>query len=157
MTDRHPLVDSWRIAVAIPEAEVGSTDLAAFSAAGIVVVAFPSPSPVAPGQAPVATSAATSPAAETAAAADSPEPNDGGKVGTDAFTPPTLTVPAGTIVTWTNRDTLPHTATATGGAFDSGNLDPGQSFGFAFDTSGTYAYAYACQYHSNMQGTIVVQ
>jgi plastocyanin len=72
-----------------------------------------------------------------------------------AFTPPTLTVPAGTIVTWTNDDAVPHTATAQDGSFDSGNLNPGQSYSFTFPTPGTYPYV--CQYHAGMQGTIVVQ
>jgi plastocyanin len=72
-----------------------------------------------------------------------------------AFMPPTLTVPAGTTVTWTNADAVPHTATASDGAFDSGNLNPGQSFAFTFATPGSYAYV--CQYHAGMQGTIDVQ
>ena len=72
-----------------------------------------------------------------------------------AFTPPTLTVPVGTTVTWTNTDAVPHTATASDGSFDSGNLNPGQSFAFTFRTRGTYPYV--CQYHAGMQGSIVVQ
>jgi plastocyanin len=72
-----------------------------------------------------------------------------------AFTPPTLTVPAGTTVTWTNADAVPHTATASDGSFDSGNLSPGQSYAFTFSTPGSYPYV--CQYHAGMHGTIVVQ
>jgi plastocyanin/sugar lactone lactonase YvrE len=72
-----------------------------------------------------------------------------------AFTPPTLTVPAGTTVTWTNNDAVPHTATASDASFDSGNLNPGQSYSFTFATPGSYPYA--CQYHAGMTGTIVVQ
>jgi plastocyanin len=72
-----------------------------------------------------------------------------------AFSPATLTVAAGTTVIWTNNDAVPHTATASDGSFDSGNLNPGQSFSFKFSTPGTYAYI--CQYHAGMQGTIVVQ
>jgi len=72
-----------------------------------------------------------------------------------AFNPPMLTVPAGTTVTWTNNDTSPHTATASDGSFDSGNLSSGQSFSFSFSTPGYYSYA--CQYHAGMTGTIVVQ
>ena len=73
----------------------------------------------------------------------------------DAFTPPTRTGPAGTTVTWTNDDAVPHTATAQDGSFDSGNLNPGQSYSFTFSTPGTYPYI--CQYHAGMQGSIVVQ
>jgi plastocyanin len=72
-----------------------------------------------------------------------------------AFTPATLTVAAGTTVTWTNSDAVPHTATASDGTFDSGNLNPGQSFSFTFPTPGSFPYV--CQYHAGMQGTIVVQ
>jgi plastocyanin len=72
-----------------------------------------------------------------------------------AFTPPTLTVPPGTTVTWTNADSVPHTATAGDGAFDSGNLNPGQSYSFTFATAGSFPYV--CQYHAGMTGTIVVQ
>jgi plastocyanin len=72
-----------------------------------------------------------------------------------AFTPATLTVAAGTTVTWTNNDAVPHTATASDGTFDSGNLNPGQSFSFTFPTPGSFPYV--CQYHAGMQGTIVVQ
>ena len=57
--------------------------------------------------------------------------------------------------TWTNDDAVPHTATASDGSFDSGNLNPGQSFSLTFSTAG--AYAYICQYHAGMTGTIVVQ
>jgi plastocyanin len=72
-----------------------------------------------------------------------------------AFAPATLTVPAGTTVTWTNDDAVPHTATASDGSFDSGNLNPGQSFSFTFATPGSHPYV--CQYHAGMAGTIVVQ
>src|SRR5829696_3796940 len=72
-----------------------------------------------------------------------------------AFSPPMLTVAAGTTVTWTNADAVPHTATASDGTFDSGNLNPGQTFAFTFKTPGSYPYV--CQYHAGMQGTIVVQ
>ena len=65
-----------------------------------------------------------------------------------AFTPATLTVPAGTTVTWTNNDPVPHTATASDGSFDSGNLNPGQSFSFTFATPGSFSYV--CQYHAGM-------
>jgi plastocyanin len=95
----------------------------------------------------------TSPPGETAAG----EASQGGSVTIKdyAFTPPTLTVPAGTTVTWTNDDAVPHTATASDGSFDSGNLNPGQSYSFTFATPGSYPYV--CQYHAGMQGTIVVQ
>jgi plastocyanin len=72
-----------------------------------------------------------------------------------AFVPAEIRVPVGTVVTWTNSDVVAHTATEPGGAFNSGNLNPGQSFSFTFDTAGTYAYI--CNYHPFMKGTVIVE
>jgi len=72
-----------------------------------------------------------------------------------AFSPATLTITAGDTVTWTNDDAELHTATGTGGAFDSGNLAQGDSFSFTFTTPGTYDYI--CTLHPTMTGQIVVQ
>lgn len=72
-----------------------------------------------------------------------------------AFTPDTLQVAVGAKVTWTNNDTTAHTVTANDGSFDSGNLNPGESFSFTFTQAGTFAYA--CNYHPNMIATIVVK
>jgi len=72
-----------------------------------------------------------------------------------AFKPPSVSIPVGTKVTWTNTDTVAHTATATGGAFDSGNLAPGQSFAFTFAKAGTFDYV--CTYHPYMKGAIIVK
>lgn len=71
-----------------------------------------------------------------------------------AFQPGNLTVTVGDTVTWTNADSRPHTVTADGGAFDSGNVDEGGSFSFTFTEPGTYSYH--CGYHSEMRATIVV-
>ena len=72
-----------------------------------------------------------------------------------AFGPSALTVSVGDTVTWTNNDDRPHTVTAESGAFDSGNLDTGASFSFTFTEPGTYTYR--CDYHSDMQATVVVE
>ena len=71
-----------------------------------------------------------------------------------AFNPPNATVSAGTTVTWVNNDQVPHTATANDGAFDSGTLQPGQSYSFKFDKAGTYAYH--CNIHPYMTATVTV-
>jgi plastocyanin len=71
------------------------------------------------------------------------------------FAPGTLTIAVGDTVTWTNSDSMPHTATSEDDAFDSGNMDEGQSFSFTFTEPGTYEYR--CDYHSDMTGTIVVE
>jgi plastocyanin len=71
-----------------------------------------------------------------------------------AFNPASITVPAGTTVTWTNQDLAPHTATADDGSFDTGRLEQGQSGTVTFDKPGTYTYT--CTFHPNMKGTVVV-
>ena len=75
------------------------------------------------------------------------------------FAPRLLDVPAGTSVTWLNHDSVVHsvthgTAEAPGELFDSGLFDQDQSYTFAFDEPGEYAYF--CARHSFMQGTITV-
>lgn len=72
-----------------------------------------------------------------------------------AFNPGSVTVAAGTTVTWTNNDTVSHTVTSTDGAFDSGNIAPGETFTFTFSATGTFTYM--CSYHPNMTATVVVQ
>lgn len=71
------------------------------------------------------------------------------------FSPPTLTVKVGDKVTWTNRDSVGHTATADDGSFDTGILDQGKSGTVTFDKAGTFGYY--CVPHPKMRGTIIVQ
>jgi plastocyanin len=63
-------------------------------------------------------------------------------------------VAAGALVTFSNGDSTTHTFTADGGAFDSGMTAPGQSYKHTFSTPGTFAFH--CQIHSSMTGTITV-
>ncbi|MDD1758416.1 MAG: cupredoxin family copper-binding protein [Methanotrichaceae archaeon] len=71
-----------------------------------------------------------------------------------AFNPQTLTVPAGTTVTWMNYDTGSHTVTSDMGTFDSGSIKSGSQFNYQFNRSGTYKYH--CKIDPNMKGTIIV-
>jgi plastocyanin len=73
------------------------------------------------------------------------------------FTPGTLTVPAGTTVTWVNKDEEPHTVVNLGQPrlFKSPGLDTGESFSVKLDRPGTYEYI--CTIHSHMHGTIIVK
>ena len=48
------------------------------------------------------------------------------------FTPASLTVPAGTAVTWTNKDGTLHTVTSSAKAFASDGLDQGDTFSYTF-------------------------
>ncbi len=72
------------------------------------------------------------------------------------FSPPTITVVVGVnnTVRWTNNDTAPHTVTASDHSFDSGNLNPGDTWTYTFNTPGTYTYV--CTYHPWMKGTVIV-
>ena len=71
------------------------------------------------------------------------------------FSPNTLTITAGSTVTWTNHDEEPHTVVSDTGAFRSGAMDTNESFSFEFDKPGTYRFI--CSIHPQMVGTIVVQ
>ena len=72
-----------------------------------------------------------------------------------AYNPESLTVPAGTTVTWTNNDSAPHTATGEGQVFQSGTLNQGDTFEQTFDEAGEYSYY--CEFHAGMTGTITVE
>jgi plastocyanin len=71
------------------------------------------------------------------------------------FAPTALTVPAGSTVTWTNKDDEPHTVVSDSGVFRSAALDTNESFSFRFDQPGTYRYL--CSIHPRMVGTIIVR
>ena len=71
------------------------------------------------------------------------------------FNPMTLTVKAGTRVSWTNKDDEPHTVASDEGVFRSAALDTDESFSFKFDKPGTYHYT--CTIHPRMIGTITVE
>ena len=78
-----------------------------------------------------------------------------------AFSPASLTVSAGTTVTWLNKDPYAHTVTSgtpgsPDGKFDSGIINGNGSYSYTFATKGTYNYY--CKIHApNMVGTITVQ
>jgi plastocyanin len=71
------------------------------------------------------------------------------------FNPATVTVKAGTTVTWVNLDQEPHTVFSDAGLFRSSALDTQDSFSFKFDKPGTYHYL--CTIHPRMLGTVVVE
>jgi plastocyanin len=71
------------------------------------------------------------------------------------FQPTSVTVKAGSTVTWTNMDEEPHTVVSSSGLFRSSALDTKDSFSFKFDKAGTYTFV--CSIHPQMVGTIIVQ
>ena len=73
--------------------------------------------------------------------------------GSFSFSPATLTIKAGTTVTWKNMSSAPHTITSDDGkTFDSGTIPTGGTFHFTFTTPG--AFSYHCNYHPYMRATI---
>ncbi len=72
-----------------------------------------------------------------------------------SFQPGTLTVKAGTTVTWVNHDDEPHTVNENDKRFKSGTLDTDAKFSYKFTSPGSYSYF--CSLHPRMTGQIVVK
>jgi len=72
-----------------------------------------------------------------------------------AFAPATLTVTAGTTVTWKNDDDSPHRIGDKNGTFKSAALDTDDTFSHTFTAPGEYAYI--CTIHPYMAGKIIVK
>jgi plastocyanin len=75
----------------------------------------------------------------------------------NAYVPPSLTVPLGSTVTWTNSDEAPHTVTSAAGGSElkSPTLQKGGKFSHMFHSAGTFSYY--CAVHPDMKGTVTVQ
>lgn len=73
------------------------------------------------------------------------------------FSPAEITVAAGTRITWTNNDDIPHTVVDADNPKETKSppLDTGDAWAHVFDKPGTYHYF--CSLHPHMQGTIVVR
>jgi plastocyanin len=72
-----------------------------------------------------------------------------------AFVAADLDVEAGSRITWTNEDPTPHTVTAEARAFDSLQLESGESFSTTLEQPGDYRYR--CEIHPTMTGTVHVR
>ena len=79
------------------------------------------------------------------------------KIDNFSFAPAALVVPAGTTVTWVNRDDIPHTVVSTDKdkAFKSKVLDTDEKFSYVFAKPGRYPYF--CSVHPKMTGEVVVK
>jgi plastocyanin len=121
-------------------------------------VAFGSDSGVTPGMPGMSgvPSKPGAPAATTASATGSTVPEAGDAVSIDnfAFVPPTLTVAAGSTVTWTNLDEEPHTVVADDGSFHSPGMGLQGTYSYTFPTPGRFEYV--CSVHPFMRATVVV-
>jgi plastocyanin len=94
----------------------------------------------------------------TASATSTPRPAHASptvRIAAFAYKPKRLTVRVGETVSWTNGDSANHTVTGDKGTFSLDNLDHGQTKRFAFREAGTFAYH--CEYHPFMHGTVVVK
>jgi plastocyanin len=113
----------------------------------------PLPTPPTPVQPPAA---ATPPAAPTTPPAPSDQPKTiHVAIRNYSFVPALVTVNPGDTVVFTNEDPVTHTATASGGAFDTGFLELNQTHAVTLIQPGQYGYF--CLPHPGMKGTIVVQ
>jgi plastocyanin len=78
------------------------------------------------------------------------------KIDNFSFGPATITIPAGSTVTWTNNDDVPHVVSSDDNKmFKSKALDTDDRFSFTFTKPGTYNYY--CAIHPKMTAKIVVQ
>jgi len=71
-----------------------------------------------------------------------------------SFAPAMTAVPAGSTITWTNRDDVPHNIVSTEQKFKSPVLDTDERFSHTFAAPGTYKYY--CSIHPKMTGQVVV-
>jgi plastocyanin len=77
------------------------------------------------------------------------------KIDNFTFGPAELTVKAGTTITWTNHDDIPHTVVSSDKAFKSKVLDTDEQFSSTFHSPGTFSYF--CSIHPKMTGKVIVQ
>jgi plastocyanin len=76
------------------------------------------------------------------------------------YTPATVTVAAGSRLEFVNEDDAPHTATSgttpsADGVFDTGTLTKGRRRSVKLTRPGTFAYY--CEIHPFMKGTVIVR
>jgi len=93
---------------------------------------------------------------QASSAADNAQSPVAIKIDNFSFSPQTTTVTAGTQVTWTNQDDIPHTVVSDDKTtFKSHALDTDEKFSFTFTKPGTYEYF--CSIHPKMTAKIIVQ
>lgn len=68
------------------------------------------------------------------------------------FVPATIDVKVGDTITWTNRDFVPHTATASDKSWDTGTINKDESKSVVIDSE--METDYYCIFHPNMEGSI---
>ena len=93
--------------------------------------------------------------AQRVAVSAPPGPGPRLEIAKHKYSSPTLTVPAGTTVTWVNRDEDVHTVVSTTLAFKSAGLETDEAYSFKFTTPGVYEYF--CTLHPLMTGKVIVK
>jgi plastocyanin len=71
------------------------------------------------------------------------------------FSPDTVEAKVGDVVGWTNGDSAQHTATLDSGGCSTDRMSQGATGLLVFNQAGTYAYH--CEVHPNMKGTVEVK
>jgi plastocyanin len=139
--------------------------LIALVASGLAVAGCGTPTTTV-GTAPTATTAPTVAPTNTVPAPTTPPSGpqaavsvtgSGGAYSSFGFSPSSLSIKAGTTVTWTDKTDAPHTVTSDAGdpaAFNGSLGGNGATFKFTFTTPGTYNYH--CNIHPYMTATITV-
>jgi plastocyanin len=89
-------------------------------------------------------------------ASATPVARDAVSIQEDHYDPASITVAAGSTVTWRNDGLSPHQVTfQTEGLQGSELFGPGGTYAYRFDAPGSYPYL--CQLHPYMVGTVIVQ
>jgi plastocyanin len=102
----------------------------------------------------MASMAMSAQAAGKTAGASTPVATDAVDIKNFAFSPATITVPAGSTVVWTNSDSIQHDITFDGASISSSVLNHNDTFSHTFTGAGTYHYI--CSIHPFMHGTVIV-
>lgn len=77
------------------------------------------------------------------------------KIDNFSVDPATLTVKAGTQITWTNAEDIPNTVVSDNQSFKPKVLDTDETFTFLASKTGTYSYF--CSIHPKVTGKLVVE
>jgi plastocyanin len=102
--------------------------------------------------------ASAAPSVEASAAAACSQTADAGQVAVAAkgfaFGPADIKAKVGQIITFTNGDSTPHTATLDDGSCSTGTISFGKADGLLFSIAGSYPFH--CRIHPIMKGTITI-
>ena len=124
-----------------------------------VVVASPTPSPL-PSPSPEPSATPEPSPTPKPHPTSTPPPTDDmiitslGDAGGMSYSPASASAQVGQTVIWRNADSTVHTATANGGAFSTGFIDPGGQSSILLESSGNFNYH--CSVHLGMVGSLKV-